>query len=74
MRWIRTVDVMPEYDVDVHLWAEGWPRVYLGYWRHSNEWIGRNRPEVDDELPNTNPTHWMPIPDPPDTHRLNEEY
>jgi hypothetical protein len=65
MEWINVASQMPEYDTDVHLWAPGWKRVYLGYWRHSEEWIGRTRPEVEEQLPDTNPTHWMPLPEPP---------
>ena len=65
MAWRDCTVEMPEYDTDVHLWAPGWDRVHLGYWRHSHEWIGRQRPESEEELPDTNPTKWMPLPAPP---------
>ena len=66
--WTSVKDRLPEYDTDVHLWREGWDRVYVGYWRHSHEWIGRHRPECIDSLPDSEPTHWMPMPEPPPTH------
>src|ERR1041385_1220697 len=63
----RDVQVeLPEYDTDVLLWAEGWKHVHVGYWRHSHEWIGRYRPESTEPLPDTNPTHWQPLPEPPE--------
>jgi hypothetical protein len=65
-QWIRVADRLPEYDTDVHIWAPGWKRVYLGYWRHSNKWFGRQHPEMEEELPDTDPTHWMPLPAPPE--------
>ncbi len=65
-KWIAVSEQRPEYDTDVHLWAPGWKHVYLGYWRHSEEWIGRCRPEeTNGELPDTEPTYWMPMPEPP---------
>lgn len=63
--WVNVKERMPEYDTDVHLWAEGWDQVYVGYWRHSEEWIGRYRPESSKELPDTDPTHWSPFPSKP---------
>ena len=65
MVWTKVADKMPEYDTDVHLWAQEWGKVYVGYWRHSEEWIGRSRAEDDSPLPDTNPTHWAPFPLPP---------
>jgi hypothetical protein len=67
--WISVSERLPEYDTDVQLWAEEWPSVYVGYWRHSHEWIGRYRAEnIGEKLPDTNPTHWAPLLDPPATH------
>src|SRR5262249_28095690 len=63
--WVSVSERLPAYDVDVHLWAEGWSGVYCGYWRHSHEWIGRRRAESLDALPNTDPTYWRPFPAPP---------
>lgn len=68
-RWINVKDEMPEYDTDVILWGPGWDRVYLGWWRHSHEWFGRQRPDREDPLPDTDPTHWMPLPDPPEQNK-----
>jgi len=65
-RWIPVNERLPEYDTDVLLWAEPWGRTYLGYWRHSDEWIGRQRPEEDGPLPSTDPTHWRALPAPPE--------
>lgn len=65
-KWISVEVQMPEYDTDVILGSAAWPRVYLGYWRHSEEWIGRYRAEDrEGPLPDTNPTHWQPLPAPP---------
>ena len=64
-KWISVETAMPEYDTDIVLWAQGWPQVYVGYWRHSHDWIGRQRGESDGPLPDTNPTHWQPLPPPP---------
>ena len=63
-KWITVAERMPEYDTDVCLWSQDWGKVYIGYWRHSEEWIGRFRPE-DNKLPDTNPTHWCALPEPP---------
>ena len=65
--WISVKERLPEYDDDVLLWASSWDHVYVGYWRHSEEWIGRHRAESEGPLPTTDPTHWMPLPPPPDT-------
>ena len=65
MEWISVKERLPEYDTDVLLWGAGWKRVYFGYWRHSDEWIGRYSAEESEGLPNTDPTHWMPLPEPP---------
>ena len=65
--WISVKDRLPDYDVDVILWGSEWKHVYLGYWRHSDEWIGRQHPESQEPMPNTDPTHWMPLPEPPDS-------
>ena len=62
--WISVSDRMPDYDIDVLLFGPGWNAVYVGYWRHSHEWIGRYRAE-ENQLPYTDPTHWMPLPEPP---------
>lgn len=62
--WISVEEKLPEYDIDVCLWAKEWTHVYVGYWRHSEEWIGRHRAE-EHTLPDTGPTHWQPLPSPP---------
>lgn len=64
-KWQKVQDEMPEYDTDLLLWSEAWGHIYVGYWRHSEEWIGRHRPESDESLPDTNPTHWTYFPAPP---------
>jgi Protein of unknown function (DUF551) len=64
--WISVKTQMPEYDTDLLLWGPGWKRVYAGYWRHSEEWIGRNSPEETGSLPDTDPTHWRYFPEAPD--------
>ena len=46
-KWISVETAMPEYDTDIVLWAQGWPQVYVGYWRHSHDWIGRQRGESE---------------------------
>ena len=64
-KWI-SVDTKPEYDTHVLLSNPSWPHTYVGYWRHSEEWIGSLPPECpNDALPSTNPTHWQPLPAPP---------
>lgn len=63
--WISVKERLPEYDTDVHLWGDGWKHVYVGYWRHSHEWIGRHRAEDNEPLPDTDPTHWQPLPPAP---------
>jgi Protein of unknown function (DUF551) len=62
--WIPVSERMPEYDTDVCLWASDWNKTYIGYWRHSEEWIGRHRPE-ENNFPDGPPTHWQPFPAPP---------
>ena len=65
-KWISvTSESMPEYDTLVRLWNPLWPCASVGYWRHSHEWIGYFAPETHGPLPETNPTHWQPLPDPP---------
>jgi hypothetical protein len=66
-KWVKCEERLPDYDTDVHLWAAGWKRVHVGYWRHSHEWIGRCSPEEGIEsLPDTDPTYWCPLPSPPE--------
>ena len=65
-KWISvSSESMPEYDTLVRLWNPLWPCASVGYWRHSHEWIGYFAPETHGPLPETNPTHWQPLPDPP---------
>jgi hypothetical protein len=70
--WIPVSERMPEYDTDVCLWASDWNKTYIGYWRHSEEWIGRHRPE-ENELPDGAPTHWQPLPAPPVASQKGKE-
>ena len=70
--WIPVSERMPEYDTDVCLWASDWNKTYIGYWRHSEEWIGRHRPE-ENELPDGEPTHWQPLPAPPVASQKGKE-
>lgn len=71
--WIDVKERLPKYDTDILLWGEMWDRVHVGYWRHSHEWIGRSRPESDDHLPDSNPTHWRYFAEPPARHAVSRE-
>ena len=63
MKW-EPIETAPK-DRDVLLWWPYWSRrPTIGYWKHTR-WMAENalQDSVGDSGPQ--PTHWMPLPDPP---------
>jgi Protein of unknown function (DUF551) len=59
--WIKCSDRLPEHDDFVLFWDNGF---YIGWLKRTD----RNSKFVwlDEEWTHHNPTHWMPLPSPPE--------
>jgi len=64
MNWISVKDRLPEFDVSVLVFCPVWGR-YLAYYNQIDGDFGQwcNWDMKCGLLP---PTHWMPLPEPPD--------
>jgi uncharacterized protein DUF551 len=73
--WISVKDRMPKFGILVlvanQAWYPGWPKVMHGHLDSEGEWCGhyadleRCGQPTEKGLPTSEPTHWMPLPDPP---------
>lgn len=63
--WIKIEDQVPERNTPCLLWHPSYGIVYGGFdedGEFCGNYGGRWEPET---LPYNNPTHWMPLPEPP---------
>lgn len=60
MTWISVTDKLPEAGIDVLVWIpkDGWQEI--GWYEViNNKWFNGDGEEII-------PTHWMPLPEPPE--------
>lgn len=60
----QPIETAPKDGRDILLWPTRWPRkkIDLGFW---NDGSGSWSLSTDIEYSPQNPTHWMPLPEPP---------
>lgn len=62
MAW-RPIETAPDMGTKNCLLWNG-ERVFVG-WLHDNEWHDATNVEYNDPPESPQPTHWMPLPEPP---------
>ena len=62
--WISVKDRLPENGQEVLAWFPGDPEHYFGAKARISVFFSRNKLFIGNDY-RGNPTHWMPLPDPP---------
>ena len=66
MEW-QTIETAPTNWANVLLWNGHF--VFLGYYLKKSGWHDATNPDHDNPPEDPQPTHWMPLPSPPDLDR-----